>query len=533
MQDQVAALRQFGVRAAFLNSSLDARSARETEQALVEGSLDLLYVAPERALQPRFMDLLSRTHIALFAIDEAHCVSMWGHDFRPEYRHLRTLHERFPDVPRIALTATADKPTRIDILEHLALRGSKVFIASFDRPNIRYRVEPKKAPLRQLLSFLSDRRGENGIVYRLSRRNVEETAEELKTSGFDALPYHAGLDANTRRKHQDRFIREDGVIMVATVAFGMGIDKPDVRFVAHLDLPRSLEAYYQETGRAGRDGLASDAWMVYGTNDIFGMQQLIDRGEGSEERKRIERQKLFELLGYAESVGCRRQSLLAHFDEAHPGSCGNCDNCLEPPKSRDGTIDAQKALSCVIRTGERFGASHVIDVLLGTSTDKVLQYGHSELSTFGIGTDLSEQQWRTVFRQLVALGLLVADPAKHGALQLTEESRPVLRGERAITLREDVRRPKKTRTRSAPAVARSFGDVTEADLELWEALRDVRTALAKEQGVPPYVIFHDSTLREIVEKRPTTLDAFSAISGVGVSKLERYAPHFLAVLAQT
>ncbi len=532
MQDQVAALRQYGVRAAFLNSSLDARSAREVEASLLEGSLDLLYVAPERALQARFMDQLDQTRIALFAIDEAHCVSMWGHDFRPEYRKLRVLHERFPHVPRIVLTATADKPTRLDILEHLQLRGSRVFIASFDRPNITYRVEQKNAPLRQLLSFLTDRRDESGIVYRMSRKNVEETAEALRTSGFNALAYHAGLDAATRRDHQDRFIREDGVIMVATVAFGMGIDKPDVRFVVHLDLPKSLEAYYQETGRAGRDGLPSDAYMVYGTQDIFGMQQLIDRGEGGEERKRVERQKLFELLGYCESVGCRRQSLLAHFDETHPGACGNCDNCLEPPRSRNGTVDAQKALSCVIRTGERFGASHLIDVLLGKSTDKIAQHEHAELTTFGIGTDLSEAQWRAVFRQLVALGLLVADPERYGALRLTDESRPVLRGEREITLREDVRRAKKKRSRSEPAIARGFGEASSKDLELWETLRELRTSLAKEQGVPPYVIFHDSTLREIVERRPQSLEAFATITGVGASKLQRYAPHFLAVLTQ-
>jgi len=528
MQDQVEALRQYGVRAAFLNSSLQAHEARAVEQDLLAGVLDLLYVAPERALTPRFLDLISGVEIALFAIDEAHCVSMWGHDFRPEYRKLTGLHQRFGDVPRIALTATADVPTRTDILDHLELRSARVFISSFDRPNITYRVSPKTNANVQLMRFLAARRGEAGIVYRLSRKKVEETAEAISAEGRVALPYHAGLDARTRRNHQDRFIREDGVVMVATIAFGMGIDKPDVRFVAHLDLPKSLEAYYQETGRAGRDGLASEAWMIYGTADIFGMQQLIDRGESGEERRRIERQKLYELLGYAESVGCRRQSLLAHFGEAHPGDCNNCDNCLEPPRSRDGTVDAQKALSCVIRTGERFGAGHLIDVLLGRSTEKVAGFGHGDLSTFGIGTDLSESGWRAVFRQLVALGLLVADPARHGALRLTEDARGVLRGDRRITLREDTSRSKRRESRK-PSVPKDFGDVTAAELELWERLREVRKALADEQGVPAYVIFHDATLREMVAGRPQTLDEFGRISGVGASKLERYGERFLEV----
>jgi ATP-dependent DNA helicase RecQ len=529
MQDQVEALRQYGVRAAFLNSSLSAQEARSVEQRLLAGELDLLYAAPERALMPRFIDLISGVEIALFAIDEAHCVSMWGHDFRPEYRKLTGLHQRFPEVPRIALTATADVPTRTDILDHLELRSARVFISSFDRPNITYRVSQKTNPNVQLMRFLAARRGEAGIVYRLSRKKVEETAESIGAEGRVALPYHAGLDAQTRRTHQDRFIREDGIVMVATIAFGMGIDKPDVRFVAHLDLPKSLEAYYQETGRAGRDGLASEAWMIYGTADIFGMQQLIDRGESGEERRRIERQKLYELLGYAESVGCRRQSLLAHFGESHPGNCNSCDNCLEPPRSRDGTVDAQKALSCVIRTGERFGAGHLIDVLLGKTTEKVTGFGHHDLSTFGIGTDLSESGWRAVFRQLVALGLLVADPARHGALRLTPDARPVLRGDRLITLREDAARPKRREARK-PSAPRDFGDVTPEELDLWERLRDTRKALADEQGVPAYVIFHDATLREMVAGRPQTLDEFGRISGVGASKLERYGERFLEVL---
>ena len=409
MQDQVVALQQVGVRAAFLNSSLNRREQSEIEDRFVGRDLDLLYVAPERALQPRFLELLGRAEPALFAIDEAHCVSMWGHDFRPEYRQLKVLHERFPGVPRIALTATADEPTRADIAEHLALRGARRFIASFDRPNIRYRVVTKKAPLKQLLQFLSEHRGSSGIIYRFSRRSVEETANDLQTSGYDAIPYHAGLDAQTRRRHQARFVKEEGVIVVATIAFGMGIDKPDVRFVVHLDLPRSVEGYYQETGRAGRDGLASDALLIYGMSDVGAMQNLIDQGNGSEERKRVERQKLSQLLGYCESVGCRRQSLLAHFGEQHPGGCGNCDNCLNPPTSWDGTIAAQKALSCIYRTGERFGVSHLIDVLLGRETEKVVQHGHTAVSTFGIGLELAEQQWRSVFRQLIAAGYAKTD----------------------------------------------------------------------------------------------------------------------------
>ena len=528
MQDQVDALRQLGVRAAFLNSSLDQRTAREVEEATANGTLDLLYVAPERALMPRFMDLLSRTKIALFAIDEAHCVSMWGHDFRPEYRQLRVLHERFPDVPRIALTATADVPTRHDILEHLSLQTARMFVSSFDRPNITYRVDVKNNAHVQLLRFLSEHRDEAGIVYRLSRKKVEETAEFLASSGFKALPYHAGLASGVRQKHQERFLREDGVIMVATVAFGMGIDKPDVRFVAHLDLPRSLEGYYQETGRAGRDGEPSDAWLAYGTADIFGMQQLIDSGEASEDRKRIERQKLFELLGYCESVNCRRQSLLAHFDEAHPGGCGNCDNCITPPKSRDGTVDAQKALSCVIRTGERYGASHLIDVLLGKLTDKVVSAAHDDLSVYGIGTDLGESEWRSIFRQLSSLGLLYADPTRHGALRTTDAARDVLRGDRQITVRVDLRKPK-TRSR-AKITGHGFDDLQADDIALFEQLRKLRSELAAEQGVPPYVIFHDSTLREMTLKKPSNLSEFARLPGVGQKKLDLYGERFISAI---
>ncbi len=531
MHDQVVALKQLGIRAAVLNSSLDAKTARATEQALLDGSLDLLYVAPERLLTPRFMDLLGRIQPALFAIDEAHCVSMWGHDFRPEYRQLRILHERFPAVPRIALTATADQPTRADIIEHLALQSARLFVASFDRPNIRYSVVPKNSPLKQLLSFLDERRDSAGIVYRFSRRNVEETAEALVTAGYQAIPYHAGLDAATRRAHQERFVKEEGIIVVATIAFGMGIDKPDVRFVVHLDLPRSIEGYYQETGRAGRDGLPAEALLTYGMGDLGNMQNFIDSSEASEERKRVERQKLFELLGFCESASCRRQSLLAHFGEEHSGSCGNCDNCLEPPTTWDATVAAQKALSCVYRTGERFGASHLIDVLLGRSNEKIERFGHEGVSTFGIGTELAEPQWRAVFRQLIALGMLAPDAQRYGGLRLTESSRPVLRGEQTVTFREDVR-ARKTRQRSKPLQARGFGDADPKDEALWESLRVTRLELAKAQDVPPYVIFHDKTLREIVERRPQTLDEFAAISGVGERKLELYGRTFLeAVLA--
>ena len=532
MTDQVVALQQLGVRAAFLNSSLNRREQQEIEERFVGRDLDLLYVAPERALQDRFLQLLDRAEPALFAIDEAHCVSMWGHDFRPEYRQLKVLHERFPGVPRIALTATADEPTRADIVEHLALRGARRFIASFDRPNIRYRVVTKKAPLKQLLQFLSEHRGESGIIYRFSRRSVEETANDLRTSGYDAIPYHAGLDAQTRRRHQARFVKDEGVIVVATIAFGMGIDKPDVRFVVHLDLPRSVEGYYQETGRAGRDGLPSDALLIYGMSDVGSMQNLIDQGNGSEERKRVERQKLSQLLGFCESVGCRRQSLLAHFGEEHPGDCGNCDNCLNPPTSWDGTIAAQKALSCVYRTGERFGVSHLIDVLLGRETEKVLQHGHTAVSTFGIGLELAEQQWRSVFRQLIAAGYVKTDSARFGGLRLLPDANAVLKGDRSVTFREDTRVPKAARTKK-PAVPRSFGDVTPEDIELWEALRKLRSDLAKEQSVPPYVIFHDATLREIVQRRPRTLEEFASVNGVGAAKLERYGAAFLEVLSAT
>ena len=538
MQDQVEALLQLGVKAAFLNSTLDARAASQLEQRLLNGELDLLYVAPERLMTPRFIDLLGRTHISLFAIDEAHCVSQWGHDFRPEYRQLSMLHERFPDVPRIAMTATADAPTRKEIVERLALESAKQFVASFDRPNIRYRVVQKNEPRKQLLAFLEDHEGDAGIIYCLSRKKVEETAGFLVTNGIQALPYHAGLDASVRATNQQRFLKDDGVVMVATIAFGMGIDKPDVRFVAHMDLPKSMEGYYQETGRAGRDGAPANAWLTYGMADVVMLRQMVDNGEAGEERKRVERQKLDALLGFCESTRCRRQTLLQYFGELMARPCGNCDNCLEPPATWDGTTAAQKALSCVYRTGQRFGVVHLLDVLLGKTTERVQQFGHDQLSTFGVGTDLSEIAWRGVFRQLTASGLLAVDVEGFGGLRLTAESRAVLKGGRTVTFRvedekKSARKAKTTfgKTRdTTPGGRAAKSSVKPQDERLWEALREERLKFSREQNVPPYVIFHDATLLEMLKRRPKDLTEFATISGVGMNKLERYGKAFLAVL---
>ena len=532
MQDQVEALRQLGVRAAFLNSSLDAGAAAQVERELLDSQLDLLYVAPERLLTPRFLSLLERTPVALFAIDEAHCVSQWGHDFRPEYRQLTLLHERWPDVPRIALTATADAPTRREIVERLALEDARQFVSSFDRPNIRYTVVAKDDSRRQLLEFLDDHRGDSGIVYCLSRRKVDATAELLAGRGVRALPYHAGLDAATRAEHQRRFLREDGIVMVATIAFGMGIDKPDVRFVAHLDLPKSLEGYYQETGRAGRDGDPAEAWLAYGLGDAVLLRRMIEDGDAGDERKWLERGKLDALIGYCESTGCRRQSLLAYFGEAHAGACGNCDNCRQPPRTWDATEAARKALSCVYRTGQRFGAAHMIDVLRGADTAKVRQFGHQSVSTYGIGGDLDARQWRGVFRQLVGNGLLEADIEGHGALRLTAAATPLLRGERRLQLRAEPpareRRRKgggKTVPTTVPAI-----DLPADAAARFAVLREWRAGIAREQNVPAYVIFHDATLRSIALEQPRDLDALSGIGGVGVGKLERYGDEVLGVL---
>ncbi|MDR7097872.1 ATP-dependent DNA helicase RecQ [Lysobacter niabensis] len=528
MQDQVEALRQLGVQAAYLNSSLDAAEAGNVERQLLNGELDLLYVAPERLLTPRFLSLLDRARIALFAIDEAHCVSQWGHDFRKEYRELTVLHERWPQVPRIALTATADEPTRQEIAERLALEDARRYVSSFDRPNIRYRVVQKDSTVRQLRDFLHDHRGQSGIVYAFSRKRVDSVAGQLRELGFDALPYHAGMDAASRAANQRRFLQEDGVVMVATIAFGMGIDKPDVRFVAHVDLPKSVEGYYQETGRAGRDGEPAEAWLCYGLGDTINLRQLILQSEAGEERKRLELRKLDALLGYCESTACRRQSLLGWFGEAHAGACGNCDNCLEPPQSWDGTIAARKALSCVYRSGQRFGAAHVIDILRGVSTERVQQFRHDQLSTWAIGSDLDERQWRSVFRQLVAHGLLEADV--HGALLLTEGAGPVLRGERSLHFRvEQPKQPRRRRDRTTAASDQEF-DLPPDALVRFNALRSWRANTAREQSVPAYVIFHDSTLRAIAMNAPEDLDELARIPGIGAGKLDRYGEDVLQQL---
>jgi ATP-dependent DNA helicase RecQ len=530
MKDQVDALRQAGVRAAALNSSLPQGEAGAIERAMQEGALDLVYIAPERLTLPRTLDLLARTRIALFAIDEAHCVSQWGHDFRPDYLALSILHERFPSAPRIALTATADAATRRDIVERLGLGEARIFAAGFDRPNIRYRIVAKREPAAQLLGFIeAEHRGDAGIVYCRTRSKVEEVAKGLAAKGLVALPYHAGLDAQARARNQDRFLKEEGVVIVATVAFGMGIDKPNVRFVAHLDAPRSLEAYYQETGRAGRDGLAADAWMTYGMPDVTALLGMLAGSDLNETQKRIERQKLNALLGFCETTACRRRVLLGYLGERDHGSCGNCDTCLEPPKAWEGLVAAQKALSAVARTGQRFGVEYLVDVLLGTLTERIRQFGHDRLKTFGVGTELDKRQWRSVFRQLVAQGHLDVDIEGHGGLRLGESAGAVLRGELPIAFRDEPAQGARTRRkRAAAAPSETLAGPDEA---LWQALRTKRLALAKEQGVPPYVIFHDTTLLEMVRQRPGDRAALAQIPGIGRSKLERYGDIFMAVIA--
>jgi len=531
MQDQVAALQQAGVRAAFLNSTLDARSAYLVEQRLLGGDLDLLYLAPERLMLARTLELLARAKLALFAIDEAHCVSQWGHDFRPEYLQLSALHQRFPDVPRIALTATAEDSTRREIISKLGLERARVFLSGFDRPNIRYRIAQSDgrggSAREHLLRFIrSEHEGEAGIVYCLSRKRVDEVAAWLTQQGVTALPYHAGLDAAVRERHQARFLNEEGLIIVATIAFGMGIDKSNVRFVAHLNLPKSIEAYYQETGRAGRDGLAADAWMLYGLQDVITLRQMLESSESDDARKRIERHKLDAMLGLCELTTCRRQALLAYFGDQLLGPCGNCDNCLCPPETWDATTAAQKALSCVHRTGQCFGVNYLIDVLLGKDDERIRRFGHHRLSTFRIGAELSQPEWRGLFRQLIARGLLAVDLDGHGGVRLTSACRSVLRGEDRLLLRRESRPAK-----AKKSVRRTAAAFTEAaDNCLWEALRERRRLLAQAQGVPPYVVFHDNTLAELVARRPRTLAQFAQISGVGSRKLEAYGGEFLAVI---
>jgi ATP-dependent DNA helicase RecQ len=520
MQDQVAALRQLGVKAAFLNSSLDAGEARAVLKEFQEQKLDLLYVAPERLLMPHMLERLDQAKIALFAIDEAHCVSQWGHDFRPEYLQLSVLHERFPSVPRIALTATADPQTREEIIRRLALDEAKVFISSFDRPNIRYTIVDKDQPREQLLRFIREEHaGEAGIVYCLSRKKVDETAAWLAAEGMRALPYHAGMDSASRAANQARFQREDGVVIVATIAFGMGIDKPDVRFVAHLDLPKSVEGYYQETGRAGRDGEPADAWMTYGLGDVVQLRRLMEQSEGSEEFRRISFAKLDALLGLCETAGCRRVRLLDYFGEKS-APCGNCDTCLEPPQTWDATDATRKALSAVYRTGQRFGAVHLMDVLRGKATDRVLQWDHDKLAVFGIGAEVDEPTWRNVFRQLVALGYARPDHDAYGGLRLTDAARPVLKGEESVEMRRHVASPRKKKLK---------GKVSSGD-PMFDRLKAWRLEQAREQSVPPYVVFHDATLAAIAAARPRSIDELSGIAGIGAKKLERYGAMLLEVL---
>lgn len=528
MQDQVDALLQLGVKAAYLNSSLDSRAAQKVEQEFIAGKLDLLYVAPERLLTPYFLQLLDRTPLALFAIDEAHCVSQWGHDFRPEYIQLSILHERFPHVPRIVLTATADKPTQAEIIERLALIKARQFTASFDRPNIRYRIVQKQNPREQLHRFLSEHHGDAGIIYCLSRKRVEEIAQWLSDKGWIALPYHAGLSNNIRQKNQQRFIQEEGVIIVATIAFGMGIDKPNVRFVAHLDLPKSIENYYQETGRSGRDGLPAEAWLAYGLGDVVTLRKMVDSSEANEQRKRLERRKLEALLGFCETTICRRQALLHYFAESYSSPCNNCDNCLDDIATWDGTIAAQMALSCVYRTGQRFGVKHLIDVLLGKITPQIQRFNHDKVSTFGIGKAYTQSQWQNIYRQLVVANLLSVDMTGFGSLRLTEKSSPLLRGEQKITFRTD---PEISQKKPKIFIKKDLKTIPPSSDVLWQALKNKRLELARDQGVPPYVIFHDSSLSEIHQKKPRTLNEFATISGVGQSKLQRYGEAFIKVIA--
>ncbi|MEH6549027.1 MAG: DNA helicase RecQ [Pseudomonadales bacterium] len=526
MQDQVEALELLGVSAAYLNSSLSSSQQSAVMNAASTGKLQMLYIAPERLIQNSTLNWLSQLKLSLIAIDEAHCVSQWGHDFRSDYLSLHVLADIFPSVPRIALTATADDRTRDEIIDRLQLSKPRRFVSSFDRPNIRYTVQAKIDAKRQLLQFLQDHREEAGIIYCMSRKKVESTAEWLCGRGFTAIPYHAGLNAETRSHNQQRFLREEHVIVVATIAFGMGIDKPDVRFVAHMDLPKSIEAYYQETGRAGRDGEHADAWMVYGLQDVVRLRQMTEESSAAEEHKRSERHKLDGLLGWCEITNCRRGALLEYFGDQQEQACGNCDTCLNPPETWDATQAAQKLLSCVYRTGQRFGAGHVIDVLRGKQSNKVTQFNHAELSTFGIGEDLDDQQWRSIIRQLLVQGYLHNQVDRYGALVLTEQSRALLRGEIQLSLRRELKLKPERKTKPAKRA------VAEHRQELWDALRECRKRLSEEHGVPPYVIFHDATLMEMMEYMPNGPVQLLALNGVGDAKLERYGDEFLAVIRQ-
>lgn len=529
MHDQVTALSQLGINAAYLNSSMSFQIQSEVEQQLLRGDLDLLYIAPERLLKEKTFQLFSQCNLALIAIDEAHCVSQWGHDFRPEYLQIAQFANQFPAMPRIALTATADSRTQQEIRERLELRDANIFLQGFDRPNIRYRIGQKDRAREQLLAFIqSEHINDAGIVYCLSRKRVEETAAWLCEKGLNALPYHAGLPADLKQHHQHRFLMEEKVIIVATIAFGMGIDKPNVRFVAHLDLPKSIEAYYQETGRAGRDGQSANAWMVYGLQDVVFLRQMVEGSQAPDEIKQVERQKLEAILGLCEITTCRRQVLLSYFGETEHSACGNCDNCLQPVPVWDGTEAARKVLSAVYRTGQGFGVNHIVDVLTGSETEKVKQFNHHKLSIWNIGKELNKNQWRSVFRQLVARGFLGVDYDRFGVLRLTEQCRPLLRGEEKIELREDLR--KQTGRSKYDKKKGSQYKLDSDEHVLWEALRELRSNLAKEQDVPPYIIFHDATLMEMVMYRPTNKSQMQKISGVGERKLDLYGDEFLAVL---